>query len=301
MNDTVSKKVAGILARSLLLKKGAELWRKNQQDWNIPLSKFQKALTGIYLVLHDYSEGQFPPRYDNRETTYSAEIHYGEELPGISKVDFVISEMRKPFWFGRSVRQYMSNFCEIIRGFEKCGVQPPQRLLEVGCGSGWTAELLAIMGYNVVATNLVPESIELAGRRVSSIKTRGVPCQLDYRVAPMESVADALGEKGGFDAVFVYEALHHAFDWREAIRSAYDSLKPGGWLFIFNEPNAIHTLSSYRVGRLSNTHEIGFWPHEVIGHLRQTGFSNIEYLKAKHHFYLKPFSMVARRPAVGSS
>jgi 2-polyprenyl-3-methyl-5-hydroxy-6-metoxy-1,4-benzoquinol methylase len=295
MNDTASKKVAGFLARSWPLKSGAELWRQNQQDWNMPLSKFQKALTGLYLVFRDYSEGQFPPKYNSRETTYSGEIHYGEELPGMSSADFILTEMRKPFWFGPVAPRYLLQFCEIIRGFERCNIHPPQRLLEVGCGTGWTAEFLAIMGYNVVATNLVPETIELAKRRISSIEAKGIPCKLDYRVAPMESVADALGEKSGFDAVFVYEALHHAFDWREAIRSAHDSLKPGGWLFFFNEPNAIHTLSSYRVGRLSNTHEIGFWPHQVTRYLRQIGFSNVKYLKAKHHFYFRAFSMIAQR------
>lgn len=296
MNQILSRKVAGSLARSWFLKEGAELWRKNQLNWDLPLSKFQKARLSLYLVLHDYSEGLFPPRFDNREITYEGEIHYGEDLPGLAKSDFLVAELRKPFWpSSPTTAKFMSNFCEIIGGFEECGIKSPQRLLELGCGSGWTAELLAIMGFNVVATSLVPESIELAKKRVASIEARGIPCRLDYRVAPMETIAEVLGEKESFDAVFIYEALHHAFDWREALTSAHKCLKPGGWLFLFNEPNAIHTLSSYRVAKLSNTHEIGFWPGQVVGHLQQIGFSKINFLKGKPHFYCRPFSMAVQR------
>jgi SAM-dependent methyltransferase len=296
MKDTAFRKAAGILSKSFFLKSGAELWRNNQTNWYFPLSKFQKILTGIYLILHDYSEGRFPPIYANREITYRGEILYGEDLPGISKSTFDIDEVRKPFLNFQACRKFLSAFTTMVGSFEKHGIRPPGRLLEIGCGSGWTAELLAIIGYQVLGTNLLPQSIELARRRISSLEAKGLSFGLDYKVAPMESVADVLDEKGSFDGVYVYEALHHAFAWREALQSVYESLKPGGYLFIFDEPNAVHTLSSYRVGRLSNTHEIGFWPGEMKRYLKKIGFSNIHHLKAQYHFYCRPFSLVAQRP-----
>jgi 2-polyprenyl-3-methyl-5-hydroxy-6-metoxy-1,4-benzoquinol methylase len=297
MKDRVFRGLAGLISRSFFLKRAAELWRQNQLNWHLPLTKGEKILVGVYLGLHDYSLGKFPPVYSDREATYRAEIQYGENLPGLSKADFLVGEMSKPFGTPGSGREHLAHFGEIVQDFQDCGVLPPQRLLELGCGSGWTAEFLAIMGYEVVATNLMPESIACARRRIASIEAKGVPCRLDYRVAPMESVAEVLGEKGGFDAVFVHEALHHAFDWREALASAHASLKPGGWLFLFNEPNAIHTLSSYRVARLSNTHEVGFWPGEVVRALREIGFLKIEFLQTRYHFYCWPFSLAAQRNA----
>jgi SAM-dependent methyltransferase len=50
-----------------------------------------------------------------------------------------------------------------------------------------------------------------------------------------------------FDGVFVFEALHHAFDWRQAIQASFHCLKEGGWLVLANEPNLLHTYISYRV------------------------------------------------------
>ena len=68
---------------------------------------------------------------------------------------------------------------------------------------------------------------------------------------PMESVADFLQDKEvlPFDVVFVFEALHHAYDWHQSLKSAFECLKPGGWLIICNEPNLIHTFVSYRIAK----------------------------------------------------
>jgi ubiquinone/menaquinone biosynthesis C-methylase UbiE len=55
----------------------------------------------------------------------------------------------------------------------------------------------------------------------------------------MEEVCAATEHLGPFDAVFVYEALHHAYDWRKACAEAYRCLKPGGWFLLCNEPNLL--------------------------------------------------------------
>lgn len=295
MNDSFFRKVAGFLAQSWLLKSGRELWEKNQHNLLLPLSKFQKIHCGVYIILRDYSEGLFPPRFGDRETSYSAEMSYGENLPGMSLDHVVLGHMRKPFFFGRSSQQHLSNFSDVIVNFEKYNIAPPQRILEIGCGSGWMSEFLAITGFDVVGTDINSTCIEVGKKRVSSLKAKEIPCKLDFKVSPMESVIDVVDEKGSFDAVFVYEAMHHAFDWKETLRTAHACLKPGGWLFLFNEPNVIHTFSSYRVARLTKCHEIGFWPGEVKRYLREIKFSNIDYVHARYHFYIRSFSMAAQR------
>lgn len=104
----------------------------------------------------------------------------------------------------------------------------------------------------------------------------------------MESVADQVGPKNYYDAVFVFAALHHAFDWREAIHSAGECLKPGGWLFLCNEPNLVHTFSSYRVAKLSNTHEIGMSRRQLMEQMRKCGITRIVSLGSLLHFWIKP-------------
>ena len=73
-------------------------------------------------------------------------------------------------------------------------------------------------------------------------------------------------------------------------------MKPGGWLFLFNEPNRLHTFVSYRVARLVNTHEIGFKIGEVKQHLRALGFTDTHIISRKPHLLVKPFSIAAQKP-----
>jgi len=98
-----------------------------------------------------------------------------------------------------------------------------------------------------------------------------------------------------FDAVFVFEALHHAFDWRETIESAAKCLRPGGWLLICNEPNLLHTCISYRVAKLTNTHEIGFSKGDLVTALQKTGFRKIISTGPKLHWWTRPHWLLAQK------
>ena len=111
----------------------------------------------------------------------------------------------------------------------------------------------------------------------------------------MEYVDEAIPEKSAFDAVFVYEALHHAHDWKKSIHAFSACLKPGGWCFIFNEPNLLHTFVSYRVASLSNTHEIGIHPSALKQECKNAGMQDIRTLKNRWHNYTKPIWIAARK------
>lgn len=66
------------------------------------------------------------------------------------------------------------------------GMMPESgRLLDMGCGTGWTSVLFARRGYEVVGTDLVPEVIE-AGRRMK--EAQGI-ANLDFVVGDYESLA----------------------------------------------------------------------------------------------------------------
>ena len=112
----------------------------------------------------------------------------------------------------------------------------------------------------------------------------------------MEQVHEATATKGPFDAVFVYEALHHAYDWRVACEQAYKCLKPGGWFLICNEPNLLHTLISYRYSQLSRSPEIGFNKGEVFRFLNESGFRNRTVLAKRFGFYARGFWVAVQRP-----
>ena len=256
-------------------------------DWNLALSKWDKLAVGLYLAIADYAIGRFPPEFEDEQSTFKAEKAYQGVLPGLTPSEVALAEIRKPFWFGNDLKVFLENFIRIADILRASGICPPMRLLELGCGSGWMTEFLALCGFQVVGTTIDPISVQQAMRRLRGIHETGIPVSLEFRACPMEYVFETVSAESPFDAVLVFEALHHAHDWRKAIRSTHQCLSPGGWFFVLNEPNVLHTLKSYRVARLSNTHEVGISPSKLKGELRATGFKRVICLRHRYHFYYR--------------
>lgn len=291
------KIIAKCFTQSFLFARARRLLECNKRDWNYPLTKGQKLLVGSYMILHDYSQGMFPPKRKDEKATFDAENAYQDTLQTLGKTskELILGEMRKPFWFGPGCAKYLRDYIHIQSLFYENGVRPPATLLEVGCGSGWMAEFLAVSGFNVVATTLNREEVEKIQLRRQSLVLKGLPAQLEFRPSPMEYVHEKVRDLPPFDVVYVYAALHHAYDWRKAIQSFYEALAVGGWCFILNEPNVMHTLVSYRLGRLSNTHEIGMSSSQIRRHLKQVGFTKIKLLKNRLHWWCRPIWIAAQK------
>lgn len=293
--STITKQVSGTLAESRLFRKPRVLWQSNQQDWSLPLTKPQKVRVGLYVILRDYADGLFPPRFVDQATTHDAERAFDLVLPGISEEQARVLGLTKPYWTARSLQQFLPNLARLAAEFEVLAIQPPQSILKLGCGKGWMAEALAQMGYRVLGTTLAETDVEHARLRVESLRSKGIPAELSFRACPMESVDEEVGDLGTFDAAFVYEALHHAHDWRRALTSVGNCLRPNGWLILANEPSVLHTFVSYRVARLSNTHEIGMSRHQIRKHLLSTGYSTVRSLPTRFALPLRPHWIAAQR------
>lgn len=293
----MTRTLAKMLARSPFFSKGRQLYEKNRREWNLPLGKFEKLQVGGYLILEDYSQGLFPPRFEDQAKAYAMEIDYRQHLPGVDLAATRQTELRKPFWFGPGAIDLLAGFSQLIIHLERLKISPPARLLELGCGTGWMAEFLAIAGFDVVGTSIAQSDIADAQMRLRSVAAKGLAASLRFEIAAMESVAETVGPRNHYDAALVFEALHHAFDWRRAVRSTFDCLRPGGWLLICNEPNILHTYISYRSAKLVNTHEIGFSRGELLRHLEKTGFTQVKYLSTPFHFWTKKHWIAARKPA----
>jgi SAM-dependent methyltransferase len=297
----VTRSIARTLAHGPLLSKGKRLFEQNSKDWNCLSSKSDKLQAGLYLILEDYSKGLFPPKFEDQAKAYAAEINYRNHIPGQTVETVNRGELRKPFWFGRPAEKYFNSFIRLTKLLAQINVHPPARLLELGCGTGWMAEFLAIMDFDVTGTSISPTDIKDARARLDGVVAKGMNVKLRFEVAPMEAVDEMVGPRNYYDAVFVYEALHHAFDWRQAIQSSFECLRPGGWLLICREPNVLHTFISYRVAKLSNSHEIGFQRGALTGHLRKVGFSTVKYLSTPFHFWVKNHWIIAQKPSKGLS
>jgi 2-polyprenyl-3-methyl-5-hydroxy-6-metoxy-1,4-benzoquinol methylase len=287
--------LAGNLARSFLCSRGRHLYERNRVNWVLPMSKTDKLMAGGYMILRDYSEGIFPPTFADQAKAYQAEIDYMENLPGVSAEENVAAQMRKPFWGARGFGRMSRDFGRVLGVLESLGLPPNSRILELGCGAGWMSEFLALHGYSVVGTSIAPMEIEVAQRRADAFQLRRLDNHLSFQTSPMEEVDQRVQGQHDFDAAVVFEALHHAFDWKKALQASFRCLRADGWLLLANEPNLMHTFISYRVARLSNTHEIGLSQKHLCAELTRCGFREIRILQPRMNNLVTQHWIAARK------
>ena len=116
---------------------------------------------------------------------------------------------------------------KVRRALGETGLQPGQRLLEIGCGWGGLAETAASeFGAQVTGVTLSREQLAWGQQRLQDAGLAGA-AQLryqDYRDLP------ALHAGEPFDAIVsieMFEAVGHAY-WRGYFDTLRDCLKPGG-------------------------------------------------------------------------
>jgi ubiquinone/menaquinone biosynthesis C-methylase UbiE len=127
-----------------------------------------------------------------------------------------------------------------------------RRILEVGCGSGYGAVLLAALkpaAYHGI--DIMPAQIALARRRGLPGCTFAVGSAADLE-------CDA--PRGPWDTVVVFGVLHHMPEWRQALRAMGRVLAPGGELFI-EEPDGAF---------IRRFDQVFHWGHPLPGGFRLT-------------------------------
>jgi SAM-dependent methyltransferase len=148
---------------------------------------------------------------------------------------------------------------------------PPRRVLDLGCGTGWTSLFLARAGYEVTGVDLAGEAVTVARELAAEAGLANVR----FEAADYESFA----AENAFDYVLFYDALHHAEDETAALRTAYRALKPGGLVFAF-EPGAGHHRSpgAQKAIATYGVHEKDMPPAKVWRLGRAAGFRKALFL-----------------------
>lgn len=158
------------------------------------------------------------------------------------------------------------------------GLMPERgRLLDMGCGTGWTSVLFAKKGYDVIGQDLVPEAID-AGRRLQ--QENGLE-NLDFVVGDYES----LTFENEFDVVVFFDCLHHAVDEVGALNSAWRALKPGG-ICITSEPGWGHERRSAAVAAEFDVTERDMHPAKIKRAAKKVGFKSASIHPHAHYLYI---------------
>lgn len=112
--------------------------------------------------------------------------------------------------------------------FGKLGLQPGDRLLDLGCGFGRHAFGAARRGAAVVALDAAAEEVRTVQGMVAAMADAG-ELHCDARAAAVQGDALRLPfADGAFDRVVASEVLEHIHDDAEAIRELARVLRPGG-------------------------------------------------------------------------
>jgi 2-polyprenyl-3-methyl-5-hydroxy-6-metoxy-1,4-benzoquinol methylase len=197
----------------------------------------------------------------------TAEFMAGERPdPGgrFGRVPLGGDETKKPF--GHDPASF-TDWATVATMLESLPVPAGSRMIDVGCGGGWTTLFLAEMGYGVVGYDIVPFNIEVA-------EARATRWGLDARfeVADMESLPP--GEP--VDAALLFDALHHSNRQLSVLQSISRRLRPGGWLLI-GEPSWLHRLSlgAHATRRDLGWTERGLTVRALRRDLRAAGFGDV--------------------------
>jgi SAM-dependent methyltransferase len=114
---------------------------------------------------------------------------------------------------------------EVIR---HAGVQPGDRVLDVGCGMGRYTLLLAGLGFKVEGLDLAPVLLE----RLQNYNAGRY--EIPLHAGDLLEHADRLANR--FDAVVGFFALHHFHALDESFQAMARIVRPGGRI-VFLEPN----------------------------------------------------------------
>lgn len=117
---------------------------------------------------------------------------------------------------------------KVRRALSETGLQPGQRLLEIGCGWGALAETAATeFGAQVTGVTLSREQLQWGMQRITQA---GLQAQVDLRYQDYRDLA-AEHAAQPFDAIVsieMFEAVGHEY-WRTYFQVLRDCLKPGGY------------------------------------------------------------------------
>lgn len=110
--------------------------------------------------------------------------------------------------------------------------EPPARIIDLGCGTGWTTDFLARCGYQATGVDFSPEAIAAA----SSAHPQGNPRFLHH------DYEQHLDDAGTYDIALFFDALHHCENVDAALSTAASALRPGGICLVV-EPGRGHSHS----------------------------------------------------------
>jgi SAM-dependent methyltransferase len=166
--------------------------------------------------------------------------------------------------------------------FARLGRFKGGEVLDVGCGFGWDALGISLIGNcRVTAIDVLPSMIETMAECLEAL---GQEPNVDVRPLCGDICTVDLPDQS-FDGIFSSEAVEHIHDLDQMFARAWALLRPGGRLLIANDSNALNP-ETY-------AHTVAMWAK------RDTSFEHAEWLRRDirpvEHQAAEPYAVMRRR------
>jgi len=198
---------------------------------------------------------------------------YARDMRSLKKILQERSDRSREFFNSQTVQNMPSpgqTWRALCSGL--IGLIRNQRIVDLGCGNGRLAILLAQAGNAVTGIDTSEEQIRLARENALLLpRTAGASAPgPDFRNAPMEGTGlpDA-----AFDAVILSQSLHHAAKPKEAIAESHRLLASGGRILILDLLAHSEEWMRTRFGDFW----LGFTQTDLETWLRDSGFTDIQF------------------------
>lgn len=169
--------------------------------------------------------------------------HFWDSHPvGASAVPFLPGTPE--FFDGYDRMREANESVSFARGFYEFQKYSGRRVIDIGCGNGYTLSRYAMEGADVYGVDITPTAIALAKARFSQMGLRG-----QFRIADLENLPFPTGY---FDCLSCMGVLHHTVDPDRGIREFFRVLKPGGRLLmmVYHRNSALYRIKFPLLARL---------------------------------------------------
>lgn len=161
------------------------------------------------------------------------------------------------------------------------------RIFDLGCGTGYVADILEKRGYRVTGVDPSSSAIALC---------RSAYPNLDLH--PGSAYDDLAARFGQFDTVISLEVVEHLYDPRSYARTLYSLVRPGGTALVSTPFHGYWKNLAIALADKTDEHLDPLWDH---GHIKFWSERTLTRLMTEHGFVVRCIRRVGRIPPFAKS